>query len=121
MLYSGSVAVNLLNGKRFCLQYLPEALFDVGAKVDVLHEHGVHARLGESCEEGVQSLAIVAEVGQKRPDKGVGSDPLSVELSERTEHYEHFGDVPCFVLSTAVADSSCVEATGTHDAQAALS
>jgi len=51
----------------------------------------------------------------------MGIDPASLELSERTEHYEHFGDVPCFVLSTAVADSSCVEATGTHDAQAALS
>ena len=50
----------------------------------------------------------------------MGVDPASVELREHTEHYEYFGDVPCFVLGTSTVESSCVEATNTHDAQAAL-
>ena len=50
----------------------------------------------------------------------MGIDPAAIELSEHTEHYEYFGDVPCFVLAASAAESSWVEATGTHDAQAAL-
>ena len=51
----------------------------------MFHEHGVDTRLGEPREQCVQGVAVVAEVGQKRPDEGVGPDPLSVKLSERTE------------------------------------
>jgi hypothetical protein len=51
----------------------------------VLHKDRVHARVGESCEDGVQRVAVVAEVGQEGPDEGIGPDPRSVKLGERAE------------------------------------
>jgi len=50
----------------------------------------------------------------------MGVDPTGAGLAERTEHYEHFGDVPCFVMGGLPSESPGVETLGTHDARAAL-
>ena len=42
----------------------------------------------------------------------MGVDPIHAGLSSRTEHYEHFGDVPCFVMIDAPSGSSHAEAVG---------
>ena len=50
----------------------------------------------------------------------MGIDPESEGLSERTERYEHFGDVPCFVMSPLGADSDRGAPVATHDARIGL-
>lgn len=50
----------------------------------------------------------------------MGIDPIRAGLSPRTERYEHFGDVPCFVLGAPPSRSAPAEAGGSVDAQAAL-
>jgi hypothetical protein len=47
----------------------------------------------------------------------MGIDPIDAGLFERTERYEHFGDVPCFVmgaLHSATSVPDAVEANGSR-------
>ena len=50
----------------------------------------------------------------------MGIDPSCTGLSERTESYEHFGDVPCFVMTSFQHDAAIPEVVGSLDAQTAL-
>jgi len=49
----------------------------------------------------------------------MGIDPTHAGLSPRTECYEHFGDVPCFVM-TADPSARQAEAVGAQEARAGL-
>jgi hypothetical protein len=46
----------------------------------------------------------------------MGIDPSHRTLSPRTEHYEYFGEVPCFVMNAAAPESSPGAALGSGEA-----
>jgi hypothetical protein len=50
----------------------------------------------------------------------MGVDPTGAGISARIERYEHFGDIPCFVMGGLTPESPCAEAVGTHDARVGL-
>jgi hypothetical protein len=52
----------------------------------------------------------------------MGVDPDGAGLSARIERYEHFGDIPCFVMGglTPESESLSAEAVGSHDARVGL-
>ena len=50
----------------------------------------------------------------------MGMDPTDAGLSARIERYEHFGDVPCFVMGASHTGVAGAEAVGTHDARVGL-
>ena len=51
----------------------------------------------------------------------MGIDPARAGFVERTESYEHFGDVPCFVMTAPPHEPAALEAVEPLDAHAALS
>jgi hypothetical protein len=50
----------------------------------------------------------------------MGIDPVLAGLSPRTERYQHFGEVPCFVMSAPAHPPLPVEAERSVDARAGL-
>ena len=50
----------------------------------------------------------------------MGVDPNGAGLAERIERYEHFGDIPCFVMGSLTPESPCAETVGSHDARVGL-
>ena len=56
----------------------------------------------------------------ERALQSMGLDPVDTRLVARTEHYQHFGPIPCFVMSGLPSSSVDAAADGLQDARIGL-
>lgn len=85
MLGRGCVTVDLLHLRWRGPHHVPQPLPDVGAEIDVLDIEGPHASTSEPAEQGLQCVALVAEVREQRANEGICGQAVGDERCERVK------------------------------------